>query len=967
MKKSVGSHVKLFSFRLTPARTSCEVGYFLHHTGRHVITKAAPSYGAINAFFNALLLYREHAAICLHEDEQYVILRIFSSTVTRGRNTMSSTEHNRLQEAHENGQPWYRWGPYLSERQWGTVREDYSPGGTAWDFLPHDQARSHAYRWGEDGLLGISDDQQQLCFALALWNEADPILKERFFGLTNSEGNHGEDVKEYYFFLDNTPTHSYMKALYKYPQRAFPYNDLVATNRNRSRQEPEYELIDAGVLAEDRYFDVCIEYAKADPLDVLMRVSATNHGPEVAALRLLPTLWFRNTWAWGYDDRRPALTAVEGKAPGVRLVQARHHELGDYWLACQGAPELLFTENESNAGRLWGVPSRAPFVKDGIHEAVVNGVGGKVNPQCTGTKMSAHYRLVIEPGETATILLRLSANRQDAPFDGAVEVFNTRVEEADEFYRELSTAPTEDARAVQRQALAGLLWSKQFYTYDVDKWLRGDPAGPPPPPERSRNRGWRHLSNNDIILMPDTWEYPWYAAWDLAFHCVAMALVDSAFAKEQLLLLLHEWYMHPNGQLPAYEWAFSDVNPPVHAWAAWRIYQQEKERTGKGDTFFLERVFGKLLLNFTWWVNRKDAEENNLFEGGFLGLDNIGVFDRNTTLPDGMVLEQSDGTAWMGMFAAVILAAGLELARPDPSYADMATKLFYHFLYIADAIYGEGQSGQGLWNDEDGFFYDKFSLPGDHQQPLKVRSLVGLIPLLAVETAETNQVENFLAERMRWFAENRPYVPHLIARWQDIRMAGLSKNHALLAIVRDADLEHLLKHMLDQEEFLSDYGIRSISKYHAAHPYELNTRYGNFSVNYEPGESATGAFGGNSNWRGPIWFPIDFLLVVALQKYHQFYGDDFTVECPTGSGTKLTLGQVAEELSQRLTTIFLRDGQGRRAVFGDNVTFQTVAQSRDYIPFHEYFHGDSGRGVGASHQTGWTAVVANLLQSTKQV
>ena len=614
---------------------------------------------------------------------------------------MASIEQNRLQEAHENGQAWYRWGPYLSERQWGTVREDYSPGGTAWDFLPHDQARSHAYRWGEDGLLGISDDQQQLCFALALWNEADPILKERFFGLTNSEGNHGEDVKEYYFFLDNTPTHSYMKALYKYPQRAFPYNDLVATNRSRSRQELEYELIDTGVFAEDRYFDVCIEYAKADPLDVLMRVSATNHGPEVAPLRLLPTLWFRNTWAWGYDDRRPALTAVEGKAPGVRLVQARHHELGDYWLACQGAPELLFTENESNAGRLWGVPSRAPFVKDGIHEAVVNGVGGKVNPQCTGTKMSAHYRLVIEPGETATILLRLSANRQDAPFDGAVEVFNTRVEEADEFYRELSTAQTEDARAVQRQALAGLLWSKQFYSYDVDKWLRGDPAGPPPPPQRSRNRGWRHLSNNDIILMPDTWEYPWYAAWDLAFHCVAMALVDLAFAKDQLLLLLHEWYMHPNGQLPAYEWAFSDVNPPVHAWAAWRIYQQEKERTGTGDTFFLERVFQKLLLNFTWWVNRKDAEENNIFEGGFLGLDNIGVFDRNTTLPDGMVLEQSDGTAWMGMFAAVMLAMALELARTDPVYEDMATKLFDHFLYIADAIYGEGQSGLGLWNDED--------------------------------------------------------------------------------------------------------------------------------------------------------------------------------------------------------------------------------------------------------------------------
>jgi hypothetical protein len=660
---------------------------------------------------------------------------------------------------------------------------------------------------------------------------------------------------------------------------------------------------------------------------------------------------------------RASTTGPESEAPGVRLVQARHHELGDYWLACQGAPELLFTENESNAGRLWGVPSRTPFVKDGIHETVVNGAAGKVNPQGTGTRVSAHYRLDIAPGETATILLRLSATRQDVPFDGAAGVFSARVGEADEFYREVSTAQTEDARAVQRQALAGLLWSKQFYSYDVDKWLRGDLAGPPPPPGRSRNRGWRHLSNNDIILMPDTLEYPWYAAWDLAFHCVAMALVDPAFAKDQLLLLLHEWYMHPNGQLPAYEWAFSDVNPPVHAWAAWRIYQQEKEHTGKGDTFFLERVFSKLLLNFTWWVNRKDAEENNIFEGGFLGLDNIGVFDRNTTLPDGMVLEQSDGTAWMGMFAAVMLAMALELARTDPVYEDMATKLFDHFLYIADAIYGQGQSGQGLWNDEDGFFYDKVSLPDGRQVPLKVRSLVGLIPLLAVETAETNLVADFLDEHMRWFAENRPYVPHLVARWQDIRNTGLSKDHALLAIVRDSDLEALLKRMLDQEEFLSDYGIRSISKEHAAHPYVLDTRYGTFSVNYEPGESTTGAFGGNSNWRGPIWFPINFLLVEALQKYHRFYGDDFTVECPTGSGTKATLGQVAQELSRRLTTIFLRDEQDRRAVFGDNATFQNDAQWRDYIPFYEYFHGESGRGVGASHQTGWTAVVANLLQA----
>ena len=882
---------------------------------------------------------------------------------------MSDTERNRLQEAHENKQPWYRWGPYLSERQWGTVREDYSPDGTAWDFLTHDQARSHAYRWGEDGLLGISDDQGLLCFALALWNEADPILKERLFGLTNSEGNHGEDVKEYYFFLDNTPTHSYMKALYKYPQRAFPYTDLVATNRNRSRQQPEYELIDTGIFAEDRYFDVTMEYAKVDPLDMLIRVSATNRGPEAAPLHLLPTLWFRNTWAWGYDDRRPVLAAVETEvgptveAQDARLVHAQHPELGDYWLACEGAPDLLFTENESNAQRLWGIQNRTPFVKDGIHETVVNKAEGKVNPQGTGTKVAAHYRLVIAPGTTQTVMLRLAANRPQAPFDGAAELFTTRIEEANDFYQSVCAVQAEDARAVQRQALAGLLWSKQFYSYDVDKWLRGDPAGPPPPPQRDRNRGWRHLSNNDIIIMPDTWEYPWYAAWDLAFHCVAMALIDSAFAKNQLLLLLHEWYMHPNGQLPAYEWAFSDVNPPVHAWAAWHIYKREKESTGKGDSFFLERVFQKLMLNFTWWVNRKDQEENNIFEGGFLGLDNIGVFDRNTTLPDGMVLEQSDGTAWMGMFGVTMLAMALELARSNPVYEDMATKLFDHFLYIADAIYGRGETGRGLWNDEDGFFYDKLSLPDGQQFPLKVRSLVGLIPLLAVETAEIALVEDFLNERMRWFAENRPYVRRLVARWQDAQK-DQQKDYAMLSIVRGADLEHLLTRMLDPQEFLSDYGIRSISKYHEAHPYVLDTQYGNYSVNYEPGESTTGAFGGNSNWRGPIWFPINFLLVEALQKYHQFYGDDFLVEYPTGSGTKLTLGQVAEELARRLTNIFLRDEQGRRAVFGTNMTFQNDPHWRDDIPFHEYFHGDSGRGVGASHQTGWTAVVANLLLQT---
>ncbi len=885
---------------------------------------------------------------------------------------MADAERNRLQEAHEDKQPWYRWGPYLSERQWGTVREDYSASGDAWDFFPHEHARSRTYRWGEDGLMGISDDQGLVCFALALWNEADLILKERLFGLTNSEGNHGEDVKEYYFFLDNTPTHSYMKALYKYPQRAYPYNDLVQTNRNRSKEEPEYELFDTCVFEEDRYFDVTMEYAKVDPLDMLIRVSVTNHGPEAAPIHLLPTLWYRNTWSWGYDDRRPQLTAVkvkQGKAAKdeVRLVHAQHHDMGESWLACQGAPELLFTENETNNERLWGVPNHSAFVKDGIDETIVNKAEGKVNPEGVGTKVAAHYALMIEPGATQTIFLRLSANQQSKPFAEAETTFATRRAEADEFYRAISTARTDDERMVQRQALAGLLWSKQFFYYDVDQWLRGDPAGPPPPPQRSRNKGWRHLSNFDIVIMPDTWEYPWYAAWDLAFHCIAMALIDSEFAKKQILLMLHERYMHPSGQLPAYEWAFSDVNPPVHGWVAWRIYMQEKERTGTGDTLFLERMFHKLMLNFTWWVNRKDAEENNIFEGGFLGLDNIGVFDRNTPLPDGMVLEQSDGTAWMGMFAAILLAMSLELSRTDPAYEDMADKLAEHFFYISDAIYGGERTGLGLWNEEDGFFYDKISTLDGRQMPLKVRSLVGLLPLLAIETFPTEIGATFLEERMSWFIENRPYMQRLITRWQDTRWKkGTLKDVMMLAMVRGDDLRSLLRYMLDEAEFLSDYGIRGISKYHEAHPYVLQTpRRGTYMVNYQPGESTTGDFGGNSNWRGPIWFPINFLLVEVLYKYHRFYGNDLLVEYPTGSGTKMTLEQVADDLSRRLTNIFLRDEQGRRAVFGTNTTFQNDPNWRDHIPFHEYFHGDTGRGVGASHQTGWTAVVANLLQQIK--
>ena len=891
---------------------------------------------------------------------------------------MSDTERNRLQEAHENKQPWYRWGPYLSERQWGTVREDYSPNGAAWDFLTHDQARSHAYRWGEDGLLGISDDQGLLCFALALWNEADPILKERLFGLTNSEGNHGEDVKEYYFFLDNTPTHAYMKALYKYPQRAFPYTDLVATNRNRSRQQPEYELIDTGIFTEDRYFDVSAEYAKVDPLDMLIRVSATNRGPEAAPLHLLPTLWFRNTWAWGYDhdgvNLRPELRAVAASpgldgSQGLPLLHASHATLGEYWLAGQhtgNEPRVLFTENESNARRLWGVPNRTSYVKDGINDAVVHGAQGAINPEGLGTKAAVHYALVVAPGSTETVMLRLSSTRHDHPFADAAKVFKARQAETDSFYMTCGAKNlSEDARAVQRQAFAGLLWSKQFYYYDVDMWLRGDPAGPPPPDSHKagRNSEWRHLNNADIISMPDTWEYPWYAAWDLAFHCIPLALVDPDFAKQQLILLLREWYMHPNGQLPAYEWAFGDVNPPLHAWAAWRVYKIEKRTTGKADRDFLERVFHKLLLNFTWWVNRKDSEGHNVFQGGFLGLDNIGVFDRSSPLPTGGHLEQSDGTAWMGMYSLNMLVIALELARENRAYEDVATKFFEHFLYIAEALNNIAGEGISLWDEEDQFFYDVLHMPDGSYQPLKVRSLVGFIPLLAVETIEPDLLDMLpeFKARLEWFLEHRPQLASLVSRWHEPGMG----ERRLLALVRGHRMKRLLKRMLDPEEFLGDYGIRGISKYHAEHPYVCRVDGMQYVVAYDPGESSSGLFGGNSNWRGPIWFPINFLLIETLQKFHHYYGDDFLVECPTGSGEKLTLWQIADQLSCRLTHIFLRGQDGYRPVFGTNKTFQADPHWRDYPLFYEYFHGDTGRGVGASHQTGWTGLVAKLLEQTE--
>jgi hypothetical protein len=881
-------------------------------------------------------------------------------------NGHADPERRRLAEAHEGRARWYRWGPYLSERQWGTVREDYSEYGEAWDSFPHDHARSRVYRWGEDGLLGISDDRQRLCFCLTLWNGQDLILKERLFGLTGSEGNHGEDVKEYYYFLDSTPTHSYMKALYKYPQRAYPYGDLVAENRRRTRHDPEYELLDTGAFAEDRYFDVVVEYAKGDADDVLIRIGATNRGPEPAPLHLLPTLWFRNTWAWGRDDRRPELRAVAAtgtKSRGGCLVQAVHPTLGEYWFCCQGEPELLFTDNETNAERLWGVPNRSHYVKDGIKDAVVHGAMDRVNPDRTGTKVAAHYVLTIAPGATETVTLRLSNERRLQPFADAQRVFASRREEADRFYAAFAgDGLTEDERLVQRQAFAGLLWSKQFFSYDVKQWLEGDPAGPPPPQQRTRGRNadWMHLNNADVVSMPDTWEYPWYAAWDLAFHCIPLAMVDPHFAKEQLKLMLREWYMHPNGQLPAYEWALGDVNPPVHAWAAWRVYKIERRMTGHADHDFLEAVFQKLLLNFTWWVNRKDSDGHNVFQGGFLGLDNIGVFDRTAALPTGGHLEQSDGTAWMGQFCLNMLAIALELARENRVYQDVATKFFEHFMYIAGAINNVDGEGIALWDGEDEFFYDVLHLPSGETMPLKVRSLVGLMPLLAVEAIDPELLEMLpdFRRRMRWFLKHRPDLASLVPVWQE---QGMGARH-LLALVRGHRLKALLKRMLDPGEFLGDHGIRAVSRYHLAHPYMLAVDGMTHAVAYEPGESSSGLFGGNSNWRGPIWFPINFLLVEALQKFHHYYGADFLVECPTGSGTFMTLRQIADDISDRLTAIFLRGDDGRRPVFGGSDLIQTDPHWRDNLLFYEYFHGDSGTGVGASHQTGWTAVVAKLLE-----
>jgi hypothetical protein len=877
----------------------------------------------------------------------------------RPRSQKASIEDARLAEA---GPAWKRWGPYLSERQWGTVREDYSAHGTAWEHFPHDHARSRAYRWGEDGIAGLSDEQQRLCFSVALWNGRDAILKERLFGLTNGEGNHGEDVKELYYYLDATPTHSYLKTLYKYPQTAFPYARLVEENRRRGIGQPEFELIDTGAFDADRYFDVFVEYAQVEPGDVLIRITAHNRGRASAPLHLLPQLWFRNTWNWNSDAYRPELVLCDAGA-----VQARHADLGVHYLYASGAPEFLFTENESNSERLWNVPNATRFVKDAFHRRVVDGDLAAVNPQQTGTKSAAWYRFEVPGGESVSVQLRLAKRGRAEPFARFAETLEERREEADEFYAELQQGiENADARAVQRQAFAGMIWSKQFFYYDVPEWLEGDETqvSPPAARQRGRNSEWVHLNNADIISMPDKWEYPWYAAWDLAFHCIPLALLDVEFAKQQLVLLTREWYMHPNGQIPAYEWAFGDVNPPVHAWATWRVYQIDRKRNGRGDLEFLERVFHKLMLNFTWWVNRKDAEGRNVFQGGFLGLDNIGVFDRSATLPTGGHIDQSDGTSWMAMYALNLMRIALELAQHNHVYEDIATKFFEHFLHIAEAMASRCHDGSGLWDDTDKFFYDVLHLPAGQHVPLKVRSMVGLIPLFAVETLEPElltKVPEF-ARRLEWFLNYRPDLAALVSHWNE---KGRGQRR-LLSLLRGHRMKRLLSRMLDETEFLSAYGVRALSRVHAEQPYTFRVDGMDLAVRYQPAESDSGLFGGNSNWRGPIWFPVNYLLIESLQKFHHYYGEEFRIECPTGSGVYLSIEEVAAELSRRLTRIFLKDAQGVRPVFAHHPRLQSDPHFRDYVLFYEYFHGDSGRGVGASHQTGWTGLVAKLLMPRRR-
>ena len=879
-----------------------------------------------------------------------------------------NAEQKRLEAARKPETPWKKWGPYLSERQWGTVREDYSENGNAWDYFTHEQSHSRAYHWGEDGLAGISDDRQRLCFALALWNGKDPVLKERLFGLTNSQGNHGEDVKEYYFYLDSTPTHSYLKYLYKYPQAAYPYEQLVKANQGRSRHELEYELLDTGVFADDRYFDVFVEYAKESPEDILVQITVHNRGPEAAELHVLPTLWFRNRWAWGKDNPRASLQIAAGNKAAVC---AKEPDLGERYLYCDGTPTLLFTENETNNRKLFNSENRTPFVKDGIINCVVHGQADAVNPQQTGTKMAAHHCLIVPAGQSQVVQFRLTTVAPNAlnrsyGTDGAfgkhfAEVLETRRKEADEFYAGVIPRSLDaDAANVMRQALAGMLWSKQFYYFDVNRWLEERGCNPFQPAAKTapRNGQWHHMYNADILSMPDKWEYPWYAAWDLAFHVLPLTLVDPDFGKEQLDLMLRENYLHPNGQIPAYEWNFGDVNPPVHPWATIFTYLLDKARTGQGDVVWLERNFQKLLLNFTWWLNRKDRAGKNTFEGGFLGLDNIGVFDRSAPLPTGGYLEQADGTAWMALFSLNMLEMAIELTLNDAKHADMVLKFVQHFVSIASATIHAG-GDTGMWDEEDGFFYDVLQLPGGKAQRLKVRSMVGLLPLCAVTVFEGKFASQFpdIQERMKLFMAGRPELRSFI---HDPAQGG-EAGRQMGAILDEAKLRRVLAKMLDKKEFFSPHGIRALSRHHAEHPYVFHAGGQEYRVSYVPGESDTGMFGGNSNWRGPIWMPVNALIVRALLQYHSYYGNAFTVECPTGSGRQMTLYQVAEEISKRLTGIFLKGPDGQRPVNGAEKKFQEDPHWRDHLQFYEYFHGDTGAGLGANHQTGWTGVIARAM------
>jgi Mannosylglycerate hydrolase MGH1-like glycoside hydrolase domain len=867
-------------------------------------------------------------------------------------------EEKRLIESANGEINWKKWGPYLSERQWGTVREDYSSNGDAWNYFTFNDAKSKVYRWGEDGIGGICDDNQYLCLAFAFWNGKDPIIKERFFGLTGLQGNHGEDLKECYYFLDSTPTHSYMKMLYKYPQSEFPYEQLINENKKRTRQDPEFELIDTGIFNDDKYFDIFIEYAKADDNDILIRLTIFNRANEEASLNLISQIWFRNIWGWSKNDAAAIL-----KKNKRNTIKISHNLLDNFNFFCDENPELIFCENETNNELLYNSENLTKFTKDGINNYIVNGNKDKINPDNFGTKAAANYKISIPTGASRILKFRLSTSNIKKPFENFDEIFMQRIDEADEFYENIQDQiKNKEVKKIQRQAFAGMLWNKQFYRYNITKWLEGDSKQPSPPPERKsgRNHQWFHLNNKEIISMPDTWEYPWYAAWDLAFHCITLSMIDAEFAKKQLVLITREWYMHPNGQLPAYEWNFSDVNPPVHAWAAWRVFKIDQKNNNRiGDTKFLESIFHKLLLNFTWWVNRKDQDNLNIFEGGFLGLDNIGVFDRSS-LPEGGQLQQADATSWMAMFCLNMLRISLELAKSNKVYQDMATKFFEHFLYIAGAMANIGGKNINLWDDEDEFFYDVLRTKDNKQRQLKVRSMVGLIPLFAVEVLEPELIETCpeFSKRMEWFLRHRPDLANLVSRWYKQRKG----ERRLLSLLRGHRMKRLLYRMLDGSEFLSDYGIRALSKVYKDKPYVFHLDGNSFTVKYEPGESETGLFGGNSNWRGPIWFPGNFLIIESLQRFHHYYGDDFKVEYPTHSGKYFTLQEIANELSKRLLKIFLPDKNGKRPVFGDSKKLQTDPNFKDYILFYEYFHGDNGTGLGASHQTGWTGLIAKLVQ-----